>query len=80
MLSQPRMRRLVREMHAICARHLVELGEPSQQLEAMTELQSAARRVVWAWHYTSDDACKRLKDAMTQIEDIVGSPVKETDI
>jgi hypothetical protein len=80
MLSEARIRRLVREMHAICARHLVELGEPSQQLEAMTELQSAARRVVWAWHYTGDDACRRLKDAMAQIEDIVGRPINETHI
>ena len=80
MLTEARIRELVQEMHAICARYLVELGEPSQQLEAMTELQSTARRVVWAWHYTGDDACKRLQDAMAEIEDIVGHPLKETDI
>ena len=80
MLTEARIRQLVQEMDAICARYLVELGEPSQQLEAMTELQSAARRVVWSWHYTGDDACRRLKDAMAQIEDIVGRPIKETDI
>jgi hypothetical protein len=80
MLTEARIRQLVQEMHAICARHLVELGEPSQQLEAMTELQSAARRVVWTWHYTGDDACRRLQDAMAQIEDIVGRPIKETHI
>ena len=80
MLTEARIRQLLREMHAVCTRHLVEFGEPSQQLEAMTELQSAARRVVWAWHYTGDDSCKRLEDAIVQLEDIVGRPAKETNI
>jgi hypothetical protein len=49
----------------------------ADQVAKAQPIIAGARRVVWARYYTGDDAWEKLKQAIGELEDIVGRPEKE---
>lgn len=68
---------LVRTIHRDCAVFLAAEGEPTADVKAAIELQTAARRVVWARYVRAGDGWHELKAAIDALEQIVGLPERE---
>jgi hypothetical protein len=67
--------KLVQETYDHCASYLREVG-----IAPEADLWTAARAVIWARYYSGDDGWERLKEAIGNLEGIVGRPVNEGDI
>jgi hypothetical protein len=75
MMDEIAITRLVQETFDHCAKYLSEVG-----IDPDAKLRKTARAVVWARYYSGDDGWNRLKEAIGNLEDIVGRPKDEKDI
>ena len=69
---EAKMIRLCRDQIAACQAYLQAVGA-----DGVDPLYRAASRVVWARYYSGDDGWDRLKNAIDQLEEIVGRPERE---
>lgn len=67
--------RMVKDMYLSCAEYLRDSGEVPEG-----PVIKAARAVVWTRYYSGDDGWDRLKEAIGQLESIVGRPTDQSDI
>ena len=74
-MAEATIRKLVQETYDHCAKYLREIG-----IDPEAKLRHAARAVVWARYYGGDDGWERLKEAIGNLEEIVGRPKDEREI
>ena len=66
--------KLVQQTYDHCAAYLRKVGIVPRPMLAK------ARTVVWARYYDGDDGWERLKEAIGELEGMVGRPANESDI
>jgi hypothetical protein len=74
-MDEAAITRLVQETFDHCAKYLREVG-----ISPDADLWTAGRAVVWARYCSGDDSWERLKEAIGNLEAVVGRPKDEKDI
>jgi hypothetical protein len=67
--------KLVQQTYDHCAAYLRQVG-----IVPEADVWTKARTVVWARYYDGDDGWERLKEAIGELEGMVGRPANESDI